>query len=262
MKRHAHYIATLIGKYRAITVTQLGTACQHLCKRSVLYDNLAYLKNRELIQRVSHPTLPRYGYIARPELDQILGRPPEQTLRTLRVTDLSHAFAVTEALFELSRYSYVTAVAHESEISSDDEHLFCPGRRPDGIIQIEREKWKYEIAVEVERTPKGLDRVKEMFTLYRKAISNPKYQCAGVLFVLHPGCKPERYQEERMKLPSDEQGKVLLQTPEGLAELSSQYFGLRSEGSGFNSGLKSGKVRQLSGGGVQYLPMISTNAVF
>ncbi len=262
MKRHTFYLATLLGKYRSMTSTQLMSACDTVCKKSVFYDNLASLKKLQVIQRVCHDVLPLYGYLARPELDLMVGRPSDCVYRPIRTLELGHAFAVTDALMELSRYANVKEFAHECELSPEAAVQFSGKRRPDGILQIQRGQWTYEVALEVETSMQTHERVRNTFSIYRDLLSNPKSLCSGVLFVLHPRCDASIYQAERDRFPSEHQSKVLILTPDGLSGLREEFFGQRSVHYGMDSGMKSGKVRVHSGGHAQYLPVQSTLAHF
>jgi hypothetical protein len=224
MRKHNQFLANQIARFGAMSIPQMQLACSGRCGRATIYRMLDDLLKMELIKRMPHSGEGKFLFSPRHTLNrQVYG---EDMKRNTGINEINilHAAAVTETLLTLSRYSFVTGIATEFEMSPDDVGKFCYSRTPDGIIQITNESGTFELAIEVESSRKTHARIAEVIEKYRNTFLK-NMPCAGLIVVVNSKSLFDAFQSKIAELPSEIENRYLVVMQEGLSTLNQKYFG-------------------------------------
>jgi hypothetical protein len=213
------------------------------------------------LERVSHKVKDISAYAASPMLLRHVYGGEREKVSVIKVSELAHALACNKAAMSLMRYSFVSGLSLEHELSRSEISAFCHDRRPDGIVQITRPDAQYELALEVESSVKGLSRVAKILDGYQVTFESGRYPCAGVIIVATNLSAYRMYRERLLKVPASVRERVLLHTDLELPEMKEKFFGTRLKSILDNPHLPQQKTRSQCEGEVQYLPMKSIQAI-
>lgn len=251
------YLLHQLTRFQALTVSQMMRLCAGRCKKTALYKSLRALQNRGLAVRVTHPTKPVIAYTPTPEAYPLVYGDLNVPYTNLKLLELQHTLLCSETLISLSHYANVTGIATEHELEREALQNFCSLRAPDGIIEITRGDLVYELAIEVEASPKALDRVQAIVTAYEKTFQN-KMSCAGVIIVAGTPDIFERYRSTIEKCPQDIARKILLTSDSTLQTLNQEKYGALKNA----PGISTEKLRTHFAGRTMYVPIKSSSYNF
>jgi hypothetical protein len=180
MKSYAPYLLYQVSRFGALTVNQMLRICEGKCGRSSLYRALGELVDGGFVYPIMNPaTRTRAYYSTLNGRRYVFGR--EQGLTPgVRSPELDHTILSAETLLQLSHYEKVTGISTHFEISHEDIKRFCYERIPDGIIQLNQDDHRFELAIEVESSARNATRVTEVLERYWETFRRG-YECSGLL---------------------------------------------------------------------------------
>lgn len=224
MRKNNKFLSKQIARFGAMTIRQMETVCLGKCTRATIYRMLDDLLELKLIKRMPHTGRAEAIFSPRPNLIQEIYKDEIKTHTGINEINIHHAIDVTNTLLTLSRYTFVTGIATEYEINSNDMRKFCHSRIPDGIIQITKDGISVELAVEVERTQRSDTRIQEVVDRYKETFIK-NMPCTGLIVVTGNQAIHESYKNKILELPDEFQKMCLVVTSEGLTTLNQKHFG-------------------------------------
>lgn len=228
MKDYTPFLLYQIARFGALTVPQMLEVCQGKCKKSALYRTLAILvENKRVLPLLSPETRTRVYYATREGRRSVFGSELPGTVG-IKVTEIDHTVAVTNTLFELSRYTNVTGVATPFEMHPDEIRKFCYERVPDGIVRVTQNGSDFEFAVEFEASVKATDRARDVLNRYWQTFRR-SMECKGVLIVAASPLILRRYQRALQELPPECSERIRLLEGIGLNGINPMAFGKREK---------------------------------
>ncbi len=250
-KRHK-IILTQVNRFGALRFIQLQKLCGSHAVRSTIYKHLKYLVNDGLATHVFHPGRGILGYGSTTDGLKLALGVEKEIPKSNRDRDLYHTFMCTETFIELFHYAWVHGIATEFELDKNDLDGILFHRVPDGLIFVRQTHGDFDLAVEVEASPKSKDRIREMVLSYREVFES-KLQCASVIIVACTKLIYDRYLAEIEKLPKDLQKNFMLFNSPKLVGLKTTVFGERRQ----RITNRVDFMRTLSTEGPIYIPILS-----
>ena len=253
MRVHTPYLLYQVARFGALRSTEIEALCEGRCGKSVMYENIGELLHCRYIERFCHPEISRTAYRAtRSGIKAAFGLDSDE-LPKFRDLDTKHALRVAQTLINLARFENVSGIATELELPRDSLQAFSHSKIPDGIIQVTRGGATYEIAIEVEATPKTAQRCEEFLDKYQQAFLRSAY-CSGVIVVCDANDIYERYSNHLEKRDESVRSRVLLVRGPGLESLNPTVYGPPRKKPG-----KCGELRRSHfGHAISYFPIVST----
>lgn len=249
MKQYRKFLLHQVTRFGALTMPQMSTICEDICKRTALYHTVSLYKAEGLLYRSLQNHESSYVYVPTEAAYKTIFNEDYERARAVRAYDFFHTCSVAKAILKLSRYRLVSGIATEFEYESKDLIPFCYERTPDGIIQITRDGINYELALEVESSPRNVDRMKDLFIKYRKTLS-AEMLCQGLIIVCTAQSFLKQYLELAKSIPANIKDRVIITDFDGLEDLKPQYFGERTQRP--YSVLE--RTRTISASGIYYFP--------
>ena len=255
------FILDLFVKFRVLTVPTIQMLCEERCLRRNIFYSLKKLRALGFIERVISEEIPYPVYRYALGLNSNAISAENKMTGPPRFLDSVHTQSCIRALHKLAKFSFVTGIACENEISPQEYKTFCFDRKPDAIAQITREDIQYELALEVEISLKSISRIEQILSNYVRTWSSPQYFCAGAIIVAPLETVYRVYEREISKLPSAAQDRVILQNSLELETLNPKYFGTTHERALQNLHKPLHKTRIVCKSGIQYFPMNSLKTI-
>lgn len=224
MRKQSAFLSRQLVRFGMMTLDQILKACSGRCKRATVYRILKSHRQAGFINKPYNVVIQHNAFSATRKLyAQVL---PKSVCRGTSIPDrkAEHALAVVETLLTLSRYSFVTLVATEHEIDQNSFKQFCHSKIPDALIQISNGDEVFELAVEVEWSPKSDLQIDELLEKYRATFVK-ELICAGVLIVTKNKRMLELYQEKIKKLSEEFEKRILVVNFDELESLETKHFG-------------------------------------
>ena len=257
MRAISPYVLHQIARFGFLTIRELLELTEGKCGRSELYESLRAMIRSKLIARLTYSNTDSPVYQAT-EIGVVatLGETSDHP-RAARSADVIHSLRVAQTLIALSRYEFITGFGTEFEIPLETWREFAHSKVPDGLVQVSRGELNFELAVEVEVTPKSRSRSQEFVNKYQDAFTKGAL-CSGVILVCD---EPDIFDRYRSLL----QGKgesltsrfLVLQGP-GLPPLNSRLYGESGKSPGFCADQR----RTSFGDEIKYLPVKSRSPEF
>jgi hypothetical protein len=250
MKPHSPYILYQIARFGALTIHELQIVCQGACSRSGLYRSLEGLLRSKLIRRIPIETARSPVYMAteagiRATLGN--GRDPA---RFAAHADHNHTLRVAKTLLALARHENVTGICSEFELSVEEIRDFSGTKIPDGLIQVTRGNLIYELAIEVEVTPKAYSRSQEFLEKYKNAFEKGVI-CSGVFVICDEENIYDRYRGQLEQMGQSVAERFLILQGPDLPTINPLLYGQPEKHVGFCCE----KRRTSFQGGIRYFPM-------
>jgi hypothetical protein len=250
MKTCTPYLLYQIARFGSLTMREIAQLTEERFGRTNVYDGLKAMLHSKLIVRLAYSNASSTVYQATDSgRSASLGQALDHT-RSGRVADVTHSIRAAQTLIALSRYEYVTGFGTEFEIPLEQWREFSRSKVPDGVIQVTRDNLSYELAVEVEVTPKTWTRSEDFVTKYQEAFDQ-KARCSGVILVCDEQDIFDRYQTLLQKKGESIAKRFLVIRGPELPALNRRLYGEVRKKPGFCAD----KRRASSGGENQYLPM-------
>lgn len=225
------------------------------CQRS-LYLDVQKLARSGYLTRVSHPERFQIVLMATEMASAMVYSPKYVRPRKPRLKDLNHMLGCASLMFELTRYSNVTGIATEFELTPGEVKDFSLARTPDGIVQVTGPDGIYELAVEYEAYQKDASRVAKILETY-EAVFKGGAQCAGLIIIAEPGAAFEQYKKILTSKTEGFRQRVILKMPNEISNLNPSFFGtLLPRGSNACANTLQ-KARLSCIEGISYSPLIS-----
>jgi hypothetical protein len=252
MSTNSEYIRYQLARFGVLRTQEIEALCESRCRQNRVYTVTRELIQLRHIERFCHPGIFRTAFrITSSGARAALGHETE-ALPKFREKDAHHALRVAQTLISLSRFENVTGFATELELPRETLREFSRSKIPDGIIQLSRNGASYEVAVEVEVTPKTDQRCIEFLDKYQETFIRSPH-CSGLIVVCDANDIHERYStllEKREKAVRD---RVLLVRGPGLESLNPAIYGTPDKNPAICGGLR----RSHFGRTVTYFPFIS-----
>lgn len=253
MKIHTPYLLYQVARFGALRFSEIESLCEGKCSKSVLYENIAELIQHRYVERFCHPDIYRAAYrTTQIGFQAALGNYSVAQPK-IRELDLKHTLRVAQILINLARFDHVSGIATEQELARESLREFSHSKIPDGIIQVSREGASYEIAIEVEVTPKASSRYDEFLDKYAEVFRRSPY-CSGVIVICDSSDIYARYVNLLAKRDEPFRDRVLLVQGPGLESLNPEVYGYPRK----SPGKCAEKRRSHSGGTISYFPIEST----
>ena len=224
MKKNLYFLSHQIARFGALTVPQMLNACSGKCSQATLYRMLDDLLRERLVKRIFLGEQAKHLFAARPSLYELVYGEEHQRSTGVSEYNSPHASLVAETILKLCRYSFVSGVATEYEITPNEAKSFCYSRVPDGIVQIVSPTQSFALAIEMERSRKDVRRIEVLLENYRQTFLR-QMPCEGLLIVASNPTIAENYQTRISKMPTDIESRMVVTTPQGLSTLNQKYFG-------------------------------------
>lgn len=135
---------------------------------------------------------------------------------------------------------------------------FCYSRTPDAITQITNQSFSYEIAIEVETSPKTDARIKSILANYEKTFAR-NMRCAGLLLIVPHPATFKRYQELIDNQPANLRERIRLVSSISHNELDPNVYGTRLNHLETSVKKTLEKIRTHFNQAAQYVPINSTS---
>ncbi|MGK5083425.1 hypothetical protein WDW37_08960 [Bdellovibrionota bacterium FG-1] len=254
MRIHTTYLLYQVSRFGVLRTTELESLCADKCGKTILYANLKELIQHRYIERFCHPEIYRTAYRATPiGVKSAFGRDSVELPR-FRDLESKHALRVAQTLINLARFENVSGFATALELPDESMRKFSHPKVPDGIIQLSRGNASYEVAIEVEVTPKTNQRCDDFLDKYQEAFLHSSY-CSGVIVVCDANDIYDRYSTHLEKRDESFKDRVLLIRGPGLESLNPVIYGTPRNNPG-----KCGELRRSHFGAViSYFPIVSAN---
>lgn len=182
MKAASPYLLYQIARFGSLTIREIRALCEGIHAKTNIYAALKALVEAKLIVRLAHPNVDSPVYQPTPAgVRSTLGETQDHT-RPARASDADHSLRVAQTLIALSRYENTTGFATEYEAPLEQWRQFSRSKVPDGAIQVTRGDLIYELAVEVEVTPKNWAKSEDFLNKYEDAFAHDA-SCSGVILV-------------------------------------------------------------------------------
>ena len=257
MRASSPYLLYQIARFGSLTIREVRALCEGMYARTDIYAALKALREAKLIVRLAHPNVDSPVYQPTPDgVKSTLGETQDRT-RPARVSDMVHSLRVAQTLIALSRYENVTGFASEFEVPLEQWQQFSRTKVPDGVIQVTRGDLIYELAVEIEVTPKTWARSEDFLFKYEDAFAH-QAGCSGVILVCDEEDIFNRYQTLLKKKGEQLSKRFLIIRGPSVPPLNPNLYGEPRKIAGFCANQR----RTSFSDGIRYLPMKFTSREF
>ncbi len=214
------------SKFGVLGPSELVNLLEGQICRSQSYRYLAELWKLKLVRRRAHSWSKVDAFEATHALLRATREDSVDVFRPLKEDELRHRIACVHVLIGLCRREFITGVALEHEIGSEEISRFCPRRVPDGIIEISQPgSASIEFALEVELSAKTRDRAGEILDIYEQTIRDGKHLCRGVLLVTGTDACFSLYESLLKERPASFRDWVLLSKDLDLSDVNENTLG-------------------------------------